>query len=179
VCVCVCVCVCVRARVRVRVRVCVCVCVCVCTCTCACACTCACVCVCVCARARQLALRQAHLCPLQASPLLLIHCFNARSSEGSQGQGRAVNGGLRGFLRARHEKLTTPKHFPRTPSRIIRVTSFLPCRAGKGRAGQGRAVNGGLRGFPGPSPFMLKTNQLITMRTSRGPCNGAFTTDLD
>ena len=37
---------------------------------------------------RQLALRQAHLCSLQASPLLLfIHCSNARSSEGSQGQG--------------------------------------------------------------------------------------------
>jgi len=31
-----------------------------------------------------------HACPsLQASPLLLIHSSNARSSEGSQGQGRA------------------------------------------------------------------------------------------
>jgi hypothetical protein len=52
--------------------------------------------------------------------------------------GRAVNGGLRGFSRARHEKLTTQKHPSRIiilkiifgpRGRIIRVTkTFVPLR---------------------------------------------------
>jgi len=67
---------------------------------------------------RQLALRQAHYCSLQASLLLLIYCSNARSSEGSQGQGSQQR--PEGLFESPSRKVDHPK------TRITKISTITP-----------------------------------------------------